>query len=71
MDQINSNVSSLNCSPNFYVDNSTCLPVCQKWTQYTDVQSALVIGSATVSAVLSLLAGAAVIVGSIIQRKTM
>ena len=62
---------NITCSDDFYLKNSTCLPICQEWKQYSDMESSLLIGSVAISAVLSLLGCIAVIAGSIVRYKTM
>ena len=62
---------NITCSQNFYLKNSTCVPICQEWKQYSDVEYALVIYSIAISGIVSLLGCIAVVIGSIIRYKSM
>ena len=61
----------VNCSPDFYLENSTCFPICQEWTQFSYAEAALVRGSAATASVVGIMGGIAVIIGSIIRFKSM
>ena len=65
------NESNVTCSPDFYVENSTCFPICQEWSAYSDDSTVLVRVFAAIAAVVGILGGSAVIVGSIIRYKSM
>ena len=65
------NEPNITCSSNFYLENSTCFPICQEWSRFSDTGAKLVIVSAGLASVLGLLGGIAVIVGSIIRYKSM
>ena len=62
---------NITCIENFYLKNSTCVPICQEWKQYSGVEYALVIYSIAISGVVSLLGCIAVVIGSIIRYKNM
>ena len=70
-DEFSFNESNVTCSPNFYLYNQTCLPICEEWKRFSDTESALVSGSAATASVVGILGGVAVIVGSIMRYKTM
>ena len=61
----------MTCSPDFYLENSICFPICQEWTRFSYAEAALVRGSASTASVLGIMGGIAVIVGSIIRYKSM
>ena len=63
--------SNVTCSPDFYLENATCFPVCETWKQYSDDISALVAGWILLASLLGILSGIAVIAGSIVRYKTM
>ena len=65
------NRSNVTCSPDFFLENSTCFPICQEWKQFSDAETALVTGSILVASVFGILGGIAVIVGSVIRYKSM
>lgn len=62
---------NVTCSPDFYLENSTCFPICQQWKQFSDSVSALVQILITAASLLGILGGGAVIVGSAIRYKSM
>ena len=62
---------NVTCSPDFYLENSTCFPICQQWKQYSDTKSALVRGFIIAASLSGILGGVTVIVGSVIRYKTM
>ena len=70
-DGVSTNSSNVTCSPDFYLENSTCFPICQQWRQFSKSETALVRGSAASSSVVGILGGIAVIVGSVIRYKSM
>ena len=70
-DGVSPNNLTVTCSPDFYLENSTCFPICQEWTQFSYAETGLVRGSAAAASVVAIMGGIAVIVGSIIRYKTM
>ena len=70
-DRLQLNGSNLTCSPTFYLENSTCFPLCEEWMQFSEANTYLVSGTAATVSVLALLGGFAVIAGSIIRYKSM
>ena len=63
--------SNVTCSAQFYLENSTCFPLCEEWMQFSSTNTALVSSIATTVSVLAILGGAAVIVGSIVRYQSM
>ena len=63
--------SNVTCSPDFYLENSTCLPICQSWKQFSSAVSALGRGFIVAASLIGILSGIAVIVGSVIRYKIM
>ena len=70
-DRVSPIIFNVTCSPDFYLENSTCFPICQEWTRFSYAEVALVRGSAGAASVLGIMGGIAVIVGSIIRYKSM
>ena len=62
---------NITCTENFYLKNSTCVPICQEWKRYSDAEYVMTIYSLTISGVVSLLGCIAVVIGSIIRYKNM
>lgn len=65
------NQSSVTCSRDFYLENSTCLPICQEWKQNSDAVTASVIGCIMFAGVVGILGCIVVFVGSFIRYNTM
>ena len=65
------NESNVSCSPDFYLENSTCFPVCEEWRQYSDGETALTKAFVSLALVIALLGCVAVIVASFIRYKSM
>lgn len=70
-DSLSMNESNVTCSPDFYLDNSTCFPICQEWKIFSDAEAALAVNTAAIASVIGILGSIAVIVGSIIRYKSM
>ena len=62
---------NLTCSDTFYVENSTCLPKCDAWEESSPSITAAVTAILITASVLGSISGVAVIIGSILQYKTM
>ena len=62
---------NLTCSDTFYLENSTCIPKCDSWEEYSYSTSAALQAVLIIASVLGSICGAAVIIGSILQYKTM
>ena len=71
MDGLLQNESNVTCSVGFYLEGSTCFPLCEDWKQFSDVATALTIGSITAASVMGFLGGIAVILGSLVRYDTM
>ena len=66
MDDLN-----VTCSPDFFLENSTCFPLCQEWKQFSDGRDTIFFGIIATTSVLAVLGGIAMIVGSVIRYKSM
>ena len=62
---------NVTCSADFYLENSTCFPICQEWTRFSQTEHTLLVGSAAGASVLGIIGGLGVIVGSIVRYKSM
>ena len=62
---------NITCSEQFYLKNSTCIPICQEWNQHSEAESAMMSSFIAISGVFSILGCIAVIIGSIIRYKNM
>ena len=71
MDGLLLNESNKTCSMDFYLENSTCLPLCEEWKQFSDDATDLFIALTTIGSVMGILGGVAFIVASIVRRKSM
>ena len=65
------NESNVTCSIDFYLEGSTCFPLCEQWKQFSDVGTALTIGPIAVVSVMTILGGVAVILGSFVRYDKM
>ena len=70
-DEVSPKNFNVTCSPDFYLEDSTCFPICQEWSRFSYTEVALIRGSAAAASVVGIVGGIAVIVGSIIRRKSM
>ena len=71
MDGLLLNESNMTCSIDFYVENSTCLPLCEEWTQFSDAGTNVIIALVTIGSVMGILGGVAFIVVSIVRHEHM
>ena len=62
---------NVTCSPDFFLENSTCFPICQEWNQFPDDQANFVVAGVGIASLLAIVGGMAVIVGSVIRYKRM
>ena len=70
-DDLVSNETNVTCNPGFYVEDSTCFPMCQEWMLFSGARTLMtriIIGA---SSLLATVTCVAVIVGYIIRYRTM
>ena len=61
----------MTCSIDFYLEESTCFPLCEQWKEFSDVATALTIGSIAAASVIVILGGIAVISASFVRYDKM
>ena len=65
------NESNKTCSVDFYLENSTCLPLCEDWKQFSDDATDLIIAFTAIGSVMGILGGIAFIMASFVRHKSM
>ena len=71
MDGLLLNEQNRTCSMDFYLENSTCLPLCEEWKQFSHDVTDLIIGLTTIGSVMGILGSVVFIMASIVRHKHM
>ena len=71
MDGLLLNESNNPCSIDFYLENSTCLTLCEEWKQFSDDATDLIIAFTTIGSVIGILGSIAFIVAYFVRHKSM